>query len=152
MSSYFFELYFPEKVTRPQLETAIQQLPDVQPGSEGPDHYWVCGVHLFFHNEDLEVMFREIEACTGMVTGKFSLDIGVHNYSQQSTNEMLDVILALVGQQDFVAVYECESLKLWQKDGELTVDSVGLGQPTRDYIQSKRPCRFEPIGLLLEGE
>ena len=151
MSSYFFGLYFSEKVSRQQLQQKIQRLPDVKKGPEGPDHVWVGEVHLVFHDVDLEPMFRDIHQHTGMTTGKFSLGVGVHNRSQESTERMLDIILALSDSHDFVAVYESESLMLWQKGRELTVDTVGLGQPTQDYLASKRPCHFAAIGPLLEG-
>jgi len=148
MSSYFFELYYSEKVTRPHLEEKIAQIPGVTAGPEGLDHFWVGGVHLVFHDEDLELIFHEIEHHTGIVTGDFSLSIGVHNRSQESTDRMLDVLLPLLAEHDAVALLESDGIVLWQQNGQLTVDTTLLGQATQDYIAAARPCRFAPLGPL----
>ena len=49
MSAYFFGLYFSEKVSRQNLQHQILQIPKATEGPEGPDHFWVGGVHLVFH-------------------------------------------------------------------------------------------------------
>lgn len=151
MSSYFFGLHFSEKVSRQELQEKINSLPGIKQGPEGPDHYWAGGVHLVFHDEDLEPMIRDIEKYTGQVSGRYSLGVGVHDLTQDSTNQMLEVILALTPTHDFVAIYQSESLMLWQKEGQLTVDSTALSQQTRDYLSARRPCRIDDISQLLEG-
>lgn len=149
MSAYFYELYFSETVTREQLEQAVLQLPEAKVGPEGPDHYWVGNVHLFFDDEDLEPLARQIQERTGMAIGRFSLDVGVHNRTLEGSYRLLDVVLALTQGRDFVALHDSESMRLWQKGDDLQVDTLGLGQATQEYIRARRPCRFQPIGKLL---
>ena len=146
MSSYFYELYFTESVQAGTIRERVLALPGVKPDPEYPDQYWVGRVHLVLDCEEAEEMIDCIEPRTGIRTGSFSLDVGVHSFSQAHTNLMLDVVMdILAGGEDVVAVYLSERILLMQKDGEIHVDPR-IGPDSVDRLRSRRECQEKDLG------
>lgn len=134
-------------VTQSSLRQRVLRWHGVKPDAEHPDQFWVGGVHLVFDNEEAEEMIGSIEPRSGIRTGNFSLDVGVHNFSQAGTNRMLDVLLdLLVGGEDTVAVYLSEQIMLMQKSGKLIVHPSRLGEDSIQHLQRRRQCLFQDLG------
>ena len=147
MSSYFYELYFAESVQPATLRERVQALPGVKPDPEAPDQYWVGRVHLMLDCEDAEEMIEFIQPRTGIRTGSFSLDVGVHSFSQADTNLMLDVVLDILAEgEDAVAVYQSERIMLMQKDGKLSVDASQMSQDSLAQLRRRRGCQEKDLG------
>ena len=149
MSSYFYELYFAESVQPGTLRERVQALPGARPDPEAPDQFWVGRVHLMLDCEEAEEMIDSIEPRTGIRTGSFSLDLGVHSFSQADTNLMLDVVLDILsGGEDAVAVYQSERIMLMQKDGKLYVNSSRMSQDSADHLRRRREFQEKDLGPL----
>ncbi len=147
MSSYFYELYFADSVQPATLRERVLALPEVKPDPEFPDQYWVGRVHLVLDCEEAEEMIDSIEPRTGIRTGSFSLDVGVHSFSQNDTNLMLDLVLDILAEgEDAVAVYLSERIMLMQKDGKLYVDSSQMGQDSVDHLRRRRELQEKDLG------
>ena len=147
MSSYFYELYFAESVQPATLRERVRALPRVKPDPEAPDQYWVGRVQLMLDCEEAEEMIDCIQPRTGIRTGSFSLDVGVHSFSQADTNVMLDVVLdILAGGEDAVAVYLAERIMLMQKGGELYVDASQMSEDSVEQLRRRRECQEKDLG------
>ncbi|MBX3168585.1 MAG: hypothetical protein KF760_14305 [Candidatus Eremiobacteraeota bacterium] len=150
MSSYFYELYFADSVQPATLRERILALPEVKPDPQSPDQFWVGRVHLVLDCEDAEEMLDSIEPRTGIRTGSFSLDVGVHSFSQADTNLMLDVLMDILAEgEDAVAVYLSERIMLMQKDGKLYVDSSQMSKDSVDQLRRRRECQEKDLGPIL---
>ncbi len=102
---------------------------------------------MVLDNEDAEEMLPDIESRTGIRTGNFSLDVGVHSFSQADTNFMLDTVLdILAGGEDVVAVYLSERIMLMQKGGQLCVDSSQMSPESVDQLRRRRDCQIQDLG------
>ncbi|MBT9586008.1 hypothetical protein IV102_21890 [bacterium] len=147
MSSYFYELYFVESVQPATVREQIMALAGVKPDPEFPDQYWVGRVHLMLDCEDAEEMIDSIEPRTGIRTGSFSLDVGVHSFSQDDTNLMLDVVMDILAErEDAVAVYLSERIMFMQKDGRVYVDPSQMSEDSVDHLRRRRECQEKDLG------
>lgn len=147
MSSYFYELYFTDSVQQATVKERVQNLPGIKPDPQSPDQFWIGRVHLMIDGEDAEEMIPDIQSRTGIRTGNFSLDVGVHSFSQADTNLMLDTVLDILsGGEDAVAVYLSEQIMLMQKNGQLSADGSRMSEDSLSHLRRRRDCPDQNLG------